>query len=52
MVSLLEGGKRRLCVTELPTLCRALDISLAELLTGAEPSDPEALGLLRRSIVG
>ena len=44
MVSLLEAGKRRLCVT-VPKLCRALDITLAELLAGAQPSDLEALGL-------
>lgn len=44
-VSRLEIGQRRATVTDLPKLCRALDISMADLLAGAEPSDLEALGL-------
>ena len=41
----LEIGQRRATVADLPKLCRALDISMADLLAGADPSDLEPLGL-------
>ena len=40
-----ESGARVLKVTELPALCRALDVSLFELTRGADPDDIAAMGL-------
>ena len=40
-----ESGARVLKVSELPALCRALDVSLSELARGADPDDLAAIGL-------
>jgi transcriptional regulator with XRE-family HTH domain len=39
----LESGRRRPAVSDLPPLCRAFDISLLELLRGADQADLDAL---------
>ena len=41
----VEGGRRRLDIGQIAALCRALDVPLAQLLHGADPSDLAALGL-------
>jgi ribosome-binding protein aMBF1 (putative translation factor) len=43
MVSDTESGKRRIGVSDLPLLCRALGVPLSELLKGANPDDLTAL---------
>jgi transcriptional regulator with XRE-family HTH domain len=45
MISDTESGQRRIGVEDLPVLCRALDIPLAQLLHGADAADLRALGL-------
>ena len=39
----LESGRRSVKASDLPALCRALEIPLAKLLEGAEPDDLAAL---------
>jgi ribosome-binding protein aMBF1 (putative translation factor) len=46
MVSDTESGKRRIGVSDMPKLCRALGVPLRELLKGASPEDLGALGLV------
>src|SRR4051794_30577312 len=41
----LESGRRRPSVTDLPPLCRAFGITLADLLRGADQADLDALQL-------
>ena len=41
----LEAGRRPVRVDDLPALCRALGVGLAELLRDADPGDVEALRL-------
>jgi transcriptional regulator with XRE-family HTH domain len=45
MVSDTESGQRRIGISDLPKLCRAFEIPLAELIRGADPEDVEALSL-------
>ena len=45
VVSDLETGRRNVWATDLPRLCEAFEISLAQLLQGAERSDMSALRL-------
>jgi transcriptional regulator with XRE-family HTH domain len=45
MVSDTESGKRRVGLADMPNLCRAFDMPLAEMLRGADPDDLTALGL-------
>jgi transcriptional regulator with XRE-family HTH domain len=45
MVSETEAGKRRIGVSDMPLLCRALGVPLTALLQGADPEDLAALGL-------
>jgi transcriptional regulator with XRE-family HTH domain len=45
MVSETENGKRRIGISDMPNLCRALDVPLADLLQGAERDDLAALRL-------
>jgi transcriptional regulator with XRE-family HTH domain len=44
-VSNLELGKRRVTADDLPLLCEALEISLLQLVFGANPVDLNKLGL-------
>lgn len=44
-VSAIESGNRDVSVSFLPRICRALEVSLAELLHGADPDDVAALRL-------
>lgn len=44
-VSAIESGNRDISVSFLPRLCRALEVSLLDLLHGADPEDLAALGL-------
>jgi transcriptional regulator with XRE-family HTH domain len=44
-VSNLELGKRRVTADDLPLLCEAFDISLTQLLFGADPADLAKLRL-------
>lgn len=41
----LENGRRSVKASDLPDLCRALDITIFDLLRGANPEDMRALGL-------
>ena len=43
MVSETENGKRRIGISDMPLLCRALEVPLADLLRGADREDLEAL---------
>lgn len=43
----LEAGRRRPAVDDLPRLCAALGVTLAELLNRADPEDLGRLGLDR-----
>jgi transcriptional regulator with XRE-family HTH domain len=45
MVSDTETGKRRIGISDMPKLCRALEVPLVELLKGGNPDDLEALDL-------
>jgi transcriptional regulator with XRE-family HTH domain len=45
MVSETENGKRRIGISDMPNLCRALDVPLSDLLQGAEREDLIALKL-------
>jgi len=45
VVTSVETGTRRLNADELPELCAALGVTLARLLTDADPADRAALGL-------
>lgn len=45
VVSDLENNVRALTLMEVVHVCRALNVSLVELLRGADPEDLEALGL-------
>jgi transcriptional regulator with XRE-family HTH domain len=45
MVSETEAGKRRIGVSDLPLLCRALGVPLVVLFQGADAEDLSALGL-------
>ncbi|MDP9825351.1 transcriptional regulator with XRE-family HTH domain [Kineosporia succinea] len=40
-----EKGNRRILVQEIPMICRALQVTFADLCRGAEPGDLDALGL-------
>jgi transcriptional regulator with XRE-family HTH domain len=44
-VSHMESERRRVTLSELPALCRLLDIPLSRLLMGADPGDVAALRL-------
>ncbi len=46
VVSRIEAGTREPVISELPTVCRALGCTLAELFAGADEDDLRALGLL------
>lgn len=41
----VEAGTRRLLTHEMPELCEALGVTLARLLTEADPEDVRRLGL-------
>jgi transcriptional regulator with XRE-family HTH domain len=41
----LENGKRRLALEDVPAVCRALGVTMADLVRGADPEDLRALGL-------
>jgi transcriptional regulator with XRE-family HTH domain len=41
----VETGRRALLVSDLPDLCRALDVPVARLLIGADPGDVAVLRL-------
>jgi len=43
MVAHLESGRRSMAVKHLPQLCKALDLSLAELFHDADPDDLESM---------
>jgi transcriptional regulator with XRE-family HTH domain len=45
MISDTEAGKRRVCMADMPNLCRAFEVTLMDLLKGADPDDLAALGL-------
>jgi transcriptional regulator with XRE-family HTH domain len=45
MVSDTESGQRRIGISDLPKLCRAFEVPLAELIRGASHEDIDALGL-------
>ena len=45
MVSDTESGQRRIGVADMPKLCRALGVPLADLLRGADVEDLRALGV-------
>ena len=45
MVSETENGKRRIGVADMPLLCRALGVPLADLFQGADREDLDALRL-------
>jgi transcriptional regulator with XRE-family HTH domain len=44
-VGYIEAGERALVVDELPAVCRALGITLAELMAGADEDDLRVMGL-------
>lgn len=44
-VSTIEAGDRELTLSELPVVCRALGVTLEQLLDGADEADLRALGL-------
>jgi len=44
-LSTVESGARRITVNDLPLLCDALGVPLAELIRGAEPDDLARLRL-------
>jgi transcriptional regulator with XRE-family HTH domain len=41
----IEAGKRKITADYLPGLCRAFDVTLCDLVRGADPDDLRALGL-------
>jgi transcriptional regulator with XRE-family HTH domain len=41
----LESGRRKVSATDLPALCRALDVHLSVLLHGADEDDLHAMGV-------
>jgi transcriptional regulator with XRE-family HTH domain len=43
MVSETENGKRRIGISDMPLLCRALEVPLADLVQGADREDLDAL---------
>ena len=43
MVSETENGKRRIGISDMPLLCRALEVPLADLVQGADREDLAAL---------
>ena len=45
VLTAVEAGARRHHADELPELCKALDVSLADLLHGGDPEDIAALRL-------
>ncbi|HST86520.1 MAG TPA: helix-turn-helix transcriptional regulator [Kineosporiaceae bacterium] len=45
MVSETENGKRRIGIADMPLLCRALEVPLADLVAGADREDLAALRL-------
>lgn len=45
VLSDIENNQRDLTLTEVIAFCRALDVTLVELLRGADPDDLRALGL-------
>lgn len=45
MVSDTESGQRRIGIADMPKLCRALGVPLADLLRGADRDDLRALGV-------
>lgn len=49
VVSDIETGRHRITADDIPGLCRALEVSFAELVRRAEPPTLEALGLIRKS---
>lgn len=44
-VSDIETGRRTITLDDLPLLCRALDVTLAELMRRADEGDRQAMGL-------
>jgi transcriptional regulator with XRE-family HTH domain len=44
-VSALETGKRAVTIGEMPALCDALGVTLADLVRGADPDDLRKMGL-------
>lgn len=44
-VSAVEIGQRAINLSELPAICRALDVTMADLVRGADEEDLRALGL-------
>lgn len=42
----MESGRRRITLNDVTVICRTLNVSLAELLRGADPDDLRALGLV------
>jgi DNA-binding Xre family transcriptional regulator len=45
VLSFLESGRRNVLADDLPRLCEALEVDLAELTRGADPEDLRRLGL-------
>src|SRR4051794_5012369 len=45
MVSETENDKRQVALNDLPNLCRAFEVPLADMLRGADRADLDALGL-------
>jgi transcriptional regulator with XRE-family HTH domain len=41
----LESGRRKVTVSDLPALCRALGVDLAVLLHGADPEDLQVMNV-------
>jgi transcriptional regulator with XRE-family HTH domain len=41
----IESGKRQVTVNHLALFCRALDVPLTTLTSGADPADLQALGI-------
>lgn len=44
-VSALETGRRAVQLDDIPLVCRALGVSVEQLVVGANPVDLEAMGL-------
>jgi transcriptional regulator with XRE-family HTH domain len=51
-VSALETGRRAVQLDDIPALCRALGVSVEQLIMGADPADLNALGLDRTGLPG
>lgn len=45
VLSLIEGGRRRITIEDLLALCQGLDVGLRDLLAGADPREVRRLGL-------